>query len=222
MHELLLILFPILLVDVLNPVLFAVMVFAAGSSKPVVNSSMVFAGHTLAYFIAGIVIALGLEQITERLANPSAIDFGISGVIGALLVWAFFRMRGEQADAPDEPDTAMMPLSCFALGATINFVGLPFALPYFGAIDQVLKADLSTFESLTTLALYNACYALVFSIVPIAVLVAGNNARPFLERINDFLLRASSAVLPWLLLALGAWLLVDAGYYAATGDILGW
>jgi len=39
-------LLPILLVDMLNPVLIAVLVFAAGSSRPVVNSSAILIGRT--------------------------------------------------------------------------------------------------------------------------------------------------------------------------------
>lgn len=70
MFELLPVLFPILLVDMLNPVLFAVMVFAAGSNRPVTNSAAILIGHTLAYFVAGILVSLGIEQATERLANP--------------------------------------------------------------------------------------------------------------------------------------------------------
>ncbi|MFC1680699.1 hypothetical protein ACFL1S_02750 [Pseudomonadota bacterium] len=55
---------PILLADVLNPVLFAFMVYAAGSDRPVLNSSMMLAGHTTACFTAGIVISLGLVALT--------------------------------------------------------------------------------------------------------------------------------------------------------------
>ena len=220
MIELLSRLFPFLIVDVLNPVLFAIMVFAAASSRPVLNSTLTLAGHTLAYFAGGIIIALGLDRISERLENPTAIDFWIGGIIGAVLVWAFFQMRGAPAEASDEPEANLTPLGCIGLGATVNFLGLPFALPYFGAIDQVLKANLSTVEALTVLVSYNVIYAFPFTIVPVAVLVAGDKAKPLLERINQFLVRTSELVLPWMLLALGLWLLIDAVYYGITGRIL--
>jgi hypothetical protein len=73
MVDLLPVLFPILLVDVLNPVLFATLVFAAGSNRTVANSAAILAGHTLAYFVAGVAIAHGLEQVSYRLANPQRI-----------------------------------------------------------------------------------------------------------------------------------------------------
>ena len=129
MAELLVILFPIFLVDVLNPVLFAMLVLAAGSSRPVVNISTMLLGQTAAYFLAGIAVSFGLEQVSERLANPERIDFAISGVIGVLLIWAFFRMRGSGAPAADEPEWELTPLRCLGFGAMGNFIGVPFALP---------------------------------------------------------------------------------------------
>jgi hypothetical protein len=52
MLELLPALVPILLVDILKPVLFAMLVFAAGSNRPISNSTAMLVGHTLAYFVA--------------------------------------------------------------------------------------------------------------------------------------------------------------------------
>ena len=77
MIELLPKLIPLLIVDMLNPALFALLVVAVGSSKPLTNSTAFLAGHTVAYLMSGIIIAFGLEQITERLANPHPVDFVI-------------------------------------------------------------------------------------------------------------------------------------------------
>ena len=206
-------LFPILLVDIANPVLFALMVFAAGTKRPVLNSSSLLIGHTLAYFAAGIAIAFGLEQISDFLENPRRIDFALGGVIGVLLVWAFFSMRGGKKPDTEEPAQELTPLSCFALGAIANFIGIPFALPYFGAVDQILLADIGLANSLIALAIYNIGYAMLFAVVPVSVALFGNRARPFLERINGFLEKASDLILPWLILLLGIWLLVDSARY---------
>lgn len=204
---------PLLVVDALNPVLFAMMVFAAGSKRPVLNSTSLLLGHTAAYFLGGIAIAFGLEEISERLMNPQRIDFAISGLLGALLVWVFFRIRKGNVEQPDTPDWQITPAKCFRVGAIVNFVGIPFALPYFGAVDQILKADLGTVVSLSALAVYNLAYATIFAVVPASVAIAGSAATPMLERINRFLVAASDRVMPWLILMLGAWLLADATYY---------
>ena len=68
-------LLPLLLVDVLNPMLFALMLVAIGTSKPFANSISFLAGHTASYFVSGVLIALGLDRILERLNNPHPVDF---------------------------------------------------------------------------------------------------------------------------------------------------
>ena len=50
MTELLAVIAPFLLIDALNPVLFAMLIYAAGSARPIANSSAMLLGHTLAYF----------------------------------------------------------------------------------------------------------------------------------------------------------------------------
>ena len=221
MTDLVAVLVPILLVDVLNPVLFAMMVFAAGSGRPVGNSLAILAGHTLAYFVAGVAIAHGMEQISDRLANPERIDFIISGLVGAGLLLMVLPTRKNGAPAAAEPEWELTPLKCFGLGAILNFVGIPFALPYFAVIDQLLKADLSTSGSLAVLAVYNLAYALPFVIVPAMVVVSGERAKPLLEKMNGFIGKASDMLMPWLFAALGVALIADAVayFYRGTGLI---
>ena len=217
MTDLFAVLVPILLVDVLNPVLFAMLVFAAGSGHPVGNSSAILAGHTLAYFVAGVAIAHGMEQISDRLANPQRIDFVISGLVGAGLLLMVLPTKKQGAPKATEPEWELTPAKCLGLGAVINFVGIPFALPYFAVVDQVLKADLSTTGSLAVLAIYNLGYALPFIVVPVMIAVSGERAKPLLEKINSFIGKASDLLMPWLFAALGAVLVADAVAYFYRG-----
>jgi len=217
MIGLLAVLFPILLVDVLNPVLFAMLVFAAGSTRPVSNSAAVLAGHTIAYFLAGIGLSLGIEQITDRLANPQRVDFIISGLVGAGLLLAALSTTRGGAPTAAAPGVSLSPLKSFGLGAVVNFVGIPFALPYFATIDQLLKADLPVTESLTVLVIYNLGYALPFAIVPALTAVSGTSAKPLLEKINIRIGRASDLLMPWLLGLLGLALVADTVAYFYRG-----
>lgn len=213
------VLIPFLIADVINPVLFAFLVFAAGSDRPVINSSAVLVGHTLAYLVVGILAALGLEKITALLANPGTIDYLVGLAVGILLLWMAFpgAPKGRQKD-PEQGGTALTPLSALGLGALINFIGAPFALPYFAAIDQVLKADLGTLEVLGMLLGYNLLYALPFSLVPVAVAVFGDRSRPLLERINQLLERTSAFLMPLVLGLAGLALIADAALYFTTGS----
>ena len=220
MAELLPNLLPFLLVDILNPVLFALMVVAVGSAMPIANSSALLAGHTAAYFASGIVIALGLEKITSRLQNPQPVDFFVELAIGLLCLWAALGARDGKATEERQPEAELSPAICFSYGAIVNFMGVPFAVPYLATIDQVLKADLTAGDSLVVLAAYNIAYALPFLLVPLLVLAMGDASKPVLQRINQALIRVTDKLMPLLLLLLGCALLADAIKYLVTGVAL--
>ncbi len=211
-------LIPILLTDIVNPVLFTFLVYGTSTKHPIINSTTILFGHTLAYFCVGVILALGLEQITERLANPQQIDFIIGLLIGILLLWVALRSRikDQKSQAEDRGDLTVV--KAFGLGAVVNFIGIPFALPYFAALDQILKADFTVTESLLVLGGYNILYPLPFVIVPVMVAILGERSRPLLQRINDSLDKFSSFLMPVLLVLVGLCLVIDAISYFVTGE----
>ncbi len=218
MQDLWLTLPPILIADVVNPVLFAFMVYAVGTTRPVANSIAALLGHTIAYLAFGVLFALAFNVIAERIANPEPVDYWISLVIGVLLLWVAWRSRSSDSTPSDRSaDSEMSPIKAFFLGGVINLVGIPFALPYFAAIDQVLKADLNTTASLTVITVYNIAYALPFLIVPVLAVVMGQAARPVLARINDKVDRISAVLMPVMLVLVGLFLIADALVYFMTG-----
>ncbi len=220
MTELLPRLVPLLVVDVLNPVLFALLVVAVSTSRPIANSTAFLAGHTASYFISGIVIALGLDQISDRLDNPHPVDFVIELLIGLLCLWAALASRNGKASEDRTPDRELTPAYCFGYGAVVNFIGVPFALPYFAAVDQLLKANLSLESSLLVLAFYNMAYALPFLLVPILVILTGDSSKPILEKVNNLLISLVDKFMPVLLLLLGLALTADALSYLTSGETL--
>lgn len=212
--------FPILLTDMVNPVLFAFLVYAAGTDRPVALSSSMLLGHTASYFSAGIVLALFMEKIAAYLANPHTIDFVIQLVLGVVLLWLALKTTKDSGKRPDEEGPQFTVLSAFGFGAVVNFIGIPFAVPYFAAIDQVLKADYSSLEAVLVILSYNLVYALPFAMVPLLSAVMGEGAKPILGRINAFLDRVSNVLMPVMLGLLGLVLLVDAIKYLVTGVAL--
>lgn len=170
MLELLATITPIGLVDSLSMIPFALVVLAAllGGPRPYVSSLSFLLGTALSYFGAGVLIALGLGGLIERATaalvhwfwHPSAIDYALSVVIGVALIalgtrWAV--ARRERAERR-EVSSGMSPAQAFGLGAGATLAGLWGALPYFAAIDQLLKADLSAWEAVLSLAYYNAVF----------------------------------------------------------------
>lgn len=227
MLELLVILLPIVLADALNPVLAAAVIFALGTKQPYRGALWILLGWLIVYFFAGIGLALGLEKLTAFLANPRPVDFVIQLPIGLLLLWlAYKSIRGSAkprrgADRlPEALPTTSHTLGFvagFLLGATINLVGLPFALPYFAAIDQVLKADLDTAGALTVIALYNLAYVLPFAALAILRWIYRDQADELFQRINAWMEKASAVLMPFLLILIGAVLLADSLYYFTVG-----
>jgi cytochrome c biogenesis protein CcdA len=220
MIELLPNLIPLLVVDVLNPVLFALLVLAVGTQKPYANSMSLLAGHTFSYFVSGIVIALGLDQITYRLNNPLPVDFVIGLLIGLLCVWAALASRDGKASEERSPEHELTPAFCFGYGAVVNFLGVPFAIPYFAAVDQILKANLSVETSVLVVAIYNVTYALPFLLVPVAVAILGERSKPILERINNALISLVDKLMPIMLFLIGVALIADALAFLITGKSL--
>jgi threonine/homoserine/homoserine lactone efflux protein len=217
MIDLWMILAPILVADVLNPVLFAFLVYAAGTRQGALNSSSALLGHTLSYLAAGVILALGLERIADQLANPSTLDFVVELIIGLFVVWVAVRMgKGGASDQPDTP-SELTPIKSFGIGAILNLIGLPFAVPYVGAVSQILKVNLEPWGAFWSLAVYNLLYALPFVAVPLLVLALGDRSRPILERINGFLTRVADSVLPPVIGLVGLGLIADAVAYFVTG-----
>ncbi len=213
------VLVPILLADIINPVLFAFMVYTVGTDRPLINSSAALLGHTVSYLGFGIALAFGFEAITDRLANPKPFDYGLGLLIGFLLLWVAWRTRsGNQKKRPEPQVERLSPLKAFGIGAIINIVGLPFALPYFAALYQILKADLSVIDSIMLLAGYNLGYALPFLVVPALALVLGEGSRPVLARINEKVDRVSAYLMPLMLGLVGIVLVIDAIRYFVIGE----
>ena len=218
MLELWVILTPILLADVVNPVLFAFMVYAVGTDRPLSNSISALLGHTAAYLSFGIILALSFNIIKAGLANPKPVDYIISLIVGILLLWVAWRSRSKTADKKDKPQVEeLTPLKSFTIGAIINIIGLPFALPYFAAVDQILKAELTVTSSVIVLVGYNLLYALPFLVVPVLVMMMGENSRPVLARINEKVDRVSTYLMPLLLGFVGMALVLDALLYFTSG-----
>ena len=131
-------LIPILLADVLNPVLFAFMVYAAGSDRPVAASSAVLLGHTAAYLAAGIALSFGLESLSERLANPKQIDFFIELAVGLVLLWVALKSRSAERKDPEQSAGTLTVPAAFGFGVVINFIGIPFAVQHIKLIPFAL------------------------------------------------------------------------------------
>jgi len=228
MLELFVYLVPIVIVDAMNPVLAAAVIFALGTRKPYRAAFWVLLGWFAVYYVAGIGLAIGLERITGRLASPQPMDFIIQTPIALGLIWFAYKSAraaespraAEKLPQSTESTHELGAFSGFLLGATINIVSLPFAIPYFAAIDQMLKVDLGVGAALFVLAVYNLVYILPFATLALLRFIYRDQADALFARINTWMEKASAVIMPVMLFLLGAVLIVDAVLYFATGTPL--
>ena len=194
------------------------MVYAAGSRRPVATSTAMLLGHTAAYMTSGVILAYGMEQLSTRLANPKTIDFVIELIIAIGLLWLVLRTRKDKGKRPDEqtPDFALW--KAFSFGAAINLIGIPFAIPYFAAINQFLKSGLDSTGMIIGLIVYNLAYALPFLLIPLLTAIMGERSKPLLAKVNAMMEKASDVIMPVLLLAIGLALLADSLWYFVHGQ----
>ena len=215
----------ILLVDVANPVLLAAVVLAVSQPKPVASALALITGHTVTYLLIGILIVYGLAEwlakvaapLIERFNSPQLIDYVISFVVGVALLVVALRWKTDPPKPSENPPAPANEglLAAFLFGSVINFIGIPFALPYFAFVAELLAAPASA--HLPGIIIYNLGYALPFALIPLAVAVFGEAAMPVLEKINDFVERYSVYIMPGILMLLGLFLIADAGLYFSTG-----
>jgi cytochrome c biogenesis protein CcdA len=202
--------------DALNPVLLAAVIYALGSRHPYASAVALLTGYAVSYFAAGIALALGFEAIFDYLRTPRPIDFLISSALGVVLLAFAWRTR-RSGSSPRRRELRRPPMlglgRSVLLGVQVNLLGLSFALPYFAAIDQILKADLDTAGALAVLALYNALYVAPFGVLVALRALLGERGDRLLARTNESVDRASAVVMPLLLGGLGALLVADGASY---------
>jgi len=224
MFELIVTSIPILVSDVLNPVLLAGVIFGLGSRRPFLNSTLLLLGWLVTYFAAGILLALGLDAIIDFFKTPRPIDFVIETVLGLLLIGlGVYVVRSGQRHKKgrefDDADTLSAGTS-FWIGASINLIGMPFAIPYFAFLGQILKADLDWMGALMVLLIYNLLYVLPFSLLIFIRLIYRQESDVLFKSISDAMEWLSAILMPILLFLVGGALLADAFVFFSTGNPL--
>ena len=209
MFELVLIFLPILAADVINPVLLAAQIYAFGSKKPLLNSWLVLFGWFSVYFASGVLLAIGLESIMKFLDNPRPVDFYIESVVAALLLWFGFKFLFQKPKTDEKKD--------FGESASLSSWGA-FGIPYFAALDQLLKANFGWIDSLIALFIYNFLYLLPFIVLVIIRMVLGTKSEGLFEKINGWMEKIGKVLLPGMMIVIAVVLIVDAYLYFTTGN----
>lgn len=216
MTHLFIVLIPILLVDLLNPVLLAGTVYGLGSRRPVTNGCTILTSFFITYFLAGIAIALALEMFTELFRIPHGFDYILEMTVAVLLFYSTWNQYKDTDSHPEEQlkhDEGMTLKDAALLGFQINLVGLPFAIPYLAAIDQILKAEINVIKTLSVLLLYNIGYVLPFTLLIFLRFFYKERSDTIFNSINYGIQHFCDKYMPIILFLLGLLLVEDAVSY---------
>jgi len=211
-YGLAIVLFPILLADAINPVLLAGVLYGLGSHRPMINSWMIILSFFVSYFLSGVAIALVFEEIVEIFHLPHGFDYAIEFVVALLLIaigWSQLRSGDTHPEERLKHESSMSLWDAGMLGLQVNFVGLPFAIPYLAAIDQILKAQISAAASVVVLLVYNILYVSPFVAMIAIKWCFGEQSKPILEGFNRWMHTLSVKYLPWIFFVLALLLLED-------------
>ena len=220
MGSLLLVLTPIALLDSTSivPLCFVPLVALLGGPRPIAKATAFLAGIFVSYYACGVALTLGVDALFERLSawfehiwkHPDTIDLLLQIAIGAVMVgygWRLATARQSHGDRGLSLDVSAW--QAFAGAVALTVVGLPGALPYFAAVDQILRADPDTVGAVLALGWYNAVFIAPLALVVVLRSALGSRSDRFLQASNAFLEKWGRRVIIAILAVLGAALVVD-------------
>jgi len=143
MDQLFIILIPFLLADMINPVLLGGAIYTLGSRHPYRNSWAMFSSFLVTYLFSGVILAVGIEYLTDAFEIPLYFDYILELFVAALLFYFAWKQWKEGDQHPEEEldhEKGMSVWDSIFLGFQINIVGLPFAIPCLGSIGGRWKA----------------------------------------------------------------------------------
>ncbi|MCK5405826.1 MAG: GAP family protein, partial [Candidatus Krumholzibacteria bacterium] len=153
------------------------------------------AGIFVTYAAVGVLAVMGLDAVFTRLnaeftrawKHPDTLDFALQIVIGVVLIVIGQRManarRSKERVAP--PDVT--PWQAFTFASGLVIVGLPGAIPYFAAVDQMLQADLSAPQTVLAVLFYNLIFVAPLVAIVVIRQLMGTRADGLLAAITRFM-----------------------------------
>lgn len=220
MVELLVILTPIGLLDSTSmiPIAIVIMVVLLAGPKPLLRSSSLIVGIVVTYVAFGLLILLGLQSVFDEISaytlrlwkNPESEELIFQVLIGTVLCVFGVRIATackRQTEKPVASD--MTGIQALVTGAGLTIVGLPGAVPYFAAIDLILRTDVTLPQRLLALGYYNFVFVTPLAAIVALRLILGEHSTDILDAIKQFFDNWGQKLISALLLILGVVLVVD-------------
>ncbi|MDJ0719308.1 MAG: GAP family protein [Prochloraceae cyanobacterium] len=216
-----LILFGIALVDSTSMIPIGLFPLAAilGGRRPVLGALSFISGIFLVYTLSGVLLLLGLDLVFEMIGpsisrwwnQPNIAELGLQIVVGTLLlVYGWRQSRLPEISASSDSAEPVSPVRAFTLGASLTVIGIYGAVPYFGAIEQILKADLSFMASMGALIFYNIVFVLPFFVLFLLRILKPNQSKSIFGAISLLIKRWGKPAIVSCFIILGILLIADS------------
>ena len=127
-----------------------------------------------------------------------------------MIVVATLVSRGSTDPASPKTTKPITPLGAFSVSAGMTLVGLPGALLYFAAIDQVLRANLASPSVVVAIIYYNLVLVSPLLLVILLRRLLGGMVDPLFAAISRFFERWGKKIVLFALLGVGTILALDA------------
>ena len=220
MTALLLVLTPISLLDSTSMLPLAVvpLSIALTGRRPLLVAGGFLSGVFIVYLAGGLLFLLGVGALLETLSGklerwyhqPNTLELVLQIIVGFVMLGFFWKLAGARESRPDRvPPEDVTPGQAFVFGAGLTLVGLPGALPYIGAVDQVLKADLGTSGSALAVVFYCVVFLVPLTTLVILRLVLRERSEPIFAWVVSFTERWGRRIILIVLVVVGAALVAD-------------
>jgi cytochrome c biogenesis protein CcdA len=215
MYTLILTIIAIAVIDSINPNALSVQIYLLSTAKPVTRSLAFIAGDFLATWIAGLLIILGIAPIIAQIFNSfNNIIVLLQFILGIVLVLLgfYFQKFYKQSKTAKHP-RSLKPINTFILGVAIAFAEAPTALPYLGAIEQIVRANLSIYQTVGILTIYNFVFVLPLIILFLIYLRFQQRAITRLNSIQHLINQWFAKIMQVFLIVFGLILIFDSVAY---------
>jgi cytochrome c biogenesis protein CcdA len=220
MYTLLISLVAIAALDSLNPTAVSLQIYLLSTPKPVARSISFILGVFLAYWTVGMSVILGLRNLITILIGdtnfslPDPHIYTIQFLIGlALSISGFWLEISPQEDQGKRPKKLTIART-FLLGLAMTILESPTALPYLVAVEQITRAKLDLFTTVSLLGLYNLVFVSPLIILVGIYVMFQPQSATLLNCINRYISIWAPKILRALLLGLGILLMLDSLTYS--------
>jgi cytochrome c biogenesis protein CcdA len=201
----------------------------AGPRPYLTSFSFVF-GVVLSYTLCGFLIVLGADVLLDRFApaierimkNPNTLEILIQIAIGVVLLTFGVKLADvrPRRQSRREVKQGVGLAGAFGFGALFTISGIWGALPYFAALDRILRQDVSDLTGILLVVFYNLMFVLPLAALIVVRMVMGARADRFFQSLVDWFKRWGRRLGVAVLILLGGLLVADGIGWLLGNNIL--